>query len=202
MTGRHTGTGSANIGKISTYPSHLGYAEIPLLSLLSCTGSLPPTNIPPQYTSLRAARSASTRPACLLAEGTTSNGRSLLRIPLKLQTSDFEGSITWLLYIRHHPSDYSGSDTCPMGPPLRHLVLRTLWTAVPWRKMSVRVLHPSGSPSSPSWSVAEALGGQTGTMAEAVASVIAETGRVRRVGIGWVEKKGFIEYWEKTERRS
>lgn len=31
-------------------------------------------------------------------------------------------------------------------------------------------------------------------------SVLAETGRIRRVrGMGWVEKKGFLEYLEKTK---
>lgn len=41
-----------------------------------------------------------------------------------------------------------------------------------------------------------------GAWREACATVLAETGKVRRVkGMGWVEKKGFLGYWESARRR-
>jgi len=79
--------------------------------------------------------------------------------------------------------------------------------------MTVRTLHPSASPSSPSFLPSEILAnapggldaaGKDGKAAwrEAIATVLAETGRVRRVkGMGWVEKKGFLEYWSSTKRQ-
>ena len=41
-----------------------------------------------------------------------------------------------------------------------------------------------------------------GAWREAVATVLAETGRGRRLrGMGWVEKEGFLENWNGSRRR-
>jgi len=41
-----------------------------------------------------------------------------------------------------------------------------------------------------------------GAWREAIATVLAETGKVRRVkGMGWVEKKGFLDYWKTARKR-
>jgi len=79
--------------------------------------------------------------------------------------------------------------------------------------MTIRTLHPTASPSSPSFLPSEILANAPGgfdsagkdgkgAWREACATVLAETGRVRRVkGMGWVEKKGFLEYWDRQRRR-
>lgn len=79
--------------------------------------------------------------------------------------------------------------------------------------MSIRTLHPSASPSSPSFLPSEILAnapggldsaGKDGKAAwkEAIATVLAETGKIRRVkGMGWVEKEAFLSYWLLHKRR-
>jgi hypothetical protein len=80
------------------------------------------------------------------------------------------------------------------------------------RSAAVRTLHPSASPSSPSFLPSEILAQQPGGLAaarnqatawrDACAVVLAETGRTRRVvGMGWEEKGTFLEYYEQTQRR-
>jgi hypothetical protein len=113
------------------------------------------------------------------------------------------------------PTAFAGSATCPLPRPLRHLLTTLIWTPTPFqrRTLTVRTLHPAASPSSPSFLPTEILasapGGLegvgkdgTGVWREAIATVMAETGRVRRVrGMGWVEKSAFLEYWSNTKRR-
>jgi len=108
-TGRHTGTGSANISATtSQQPPFLGYLPIPLIQLLARTGTLPPTFdvVPVQaYKTLRAARRAEKRAVVLLAEGTTSNGRAVLKLPEGvLAEGDIAGDdegIVWLKFFRY-----------------------------------------------------------------------------------------------------
>jgi len=48
----------------------------------------------------------------------------------------------------------------------------------------------------------EGLESGAGIWKEAIATVLAECGRLRRVrGMGWVEKQGFLDYWKGTKRR-
>ena len=57
-----------------------GYVAIPFLSMLARTGSLPPNGeVKPTYRTLREARRRSPGPVVLFPEGTTSNGRALLK---------------------------------------------------------------------------------------------------------------------------
>lgn len=80
LTGRHTGTGSAQISTSLPQPPLLGYQAYSLFAMLKRSGSLPETlTIPPMYRTLREARRHGL--VCLFPEGTTSNGRALLRIP-------------------------------------------------------------------------------------------------------------------------
>lgn len=98
---------------------------------------------------------------------------------------------------------------CPLDKPLLHLY--TLLSSLSPQSLSVRTLHPLNSPSSPSFLPSEILSATPGGMEgvkdgqgawrEAVATVLAETGRVRRVkGMGWVEKAGFLEYIARVRR--
>jgi hypothetical protein len=108
-TGRHTGTGSANISTSQgqPQPEFLGYTPIPLLNLLARTGNLPPTQdvfSVGGYKTLKGARRGEKRVVVLLAEGTTSNGRAVLRFPEGvLQEGDIgkdDEGIVWLKFFR------------------------------------------------------------------------------------------------------
>lgn len=80
---------------------------ISLLPLLARTGSLPPTfDVPPlgMYKTLRAARRAERGPCCLLPEGTTGNGKAVLRFGEGVLAEgdvggDDEG-VVWVKYFR------------------------------------------------------------------------------------------------------
>jgi len=107
-TGRHTGTGSANISSSQPQPTFLGYTPIPLLPLLARTGSLPPTEevlAAGSYKSLKSARRGEKRVVVLLAEGTTSNGRAVLKFPEGvLEEGDIgrdDEGIVWLKFFRY-----------------------------------------------------------------------------------------------------
>ncbi|WVF71123.1 hypothetical protein IAT40_005920 [Kwoniella sp. CBS 6097] len=225
-TGRHTGTGSASISSKTDsvpQPPLLGYLPIPLIALLARTGCLPQTfSVPPRgmYKTLREARRREGRAVCLFPEGTTGNGRALLRFAEGTLTEgdvggDDEG-IVWIKFIRHTPPEpFAPSATCPLPTPFKHLLFSLLWTPTPLsqRSLHIRTLHPSASPSSPSFLPSEVLNNAPGGLdsaaknpesvwREACATVLAETGRVRRTkGMGWTEKGTFLEYWTKAGSR-
>ena len=219
-TGRHTGTGSANINNALPQPPLLGYVGVPLLAMLAKTGSLPETHsTPPKslFKTLKDARMKCAGPVVLFPEATTGNGRAVLRFAEGTLLEEDIGTegITWITYLRHSaPEAFAPSATCPLPQPLRHLLTSVLFTPtpIPRRSLTVRTLHPSASPSSPSFLPSEILanapGGLegagkdgTGAWREAIATVLAETGRVRRVkGMGWVEKGAFLEYWNGRKR--
>ncbi|WRT66698.1 uncharacterized protein IL334_003659 [Kwoniella shivajii] len=220
-TGRHTGTGSASINSTLSQPPLLGYQPISIISLLAKTGSLPDTfDVPPKgmYKTLREARRKEGRPIALFPEGTTGNGRALLRFAEgTIAQSDIGGDdegLVWIKFIRHTPpTPFAASATCPLPQPLKHLTFSLLYTPtpIPSRSVHIRTLHPSASPSSPSFLPSEILNNAPGGLdnaakdpnsvwREATATVLAETGRVRRTkGMGWVEKGGFLDYWGKRK---
>lgn len=107
------------------------------------------------------------------------------------------------------PTPFAATATCSTPTPLRHF-LRFIYTPTPFpsRSMTERTLHPAASPSSPSFLPSEILSNTPGGVEsagkdgkgawrEACSIVLAETGRIRRVRLGWVEKEGFLAYWEK-----
>ena len=215
---RRTGTGSASIFTPSNLhqPSLLGYSSAPLFSLLAQTGSTFTST--PTYKTLRDARCMSSQPIVLFPESTTSNGRAILRFPPGLLSQDDMGStqkdLVWIKHFKHSsPTAFSPSATCPLPRPVQHIFWSLLWTPTPFpsRTLTVRTLHPSAAPSSPSFLPSEILAATpggielagrdgSGAWREACAVVLAETGRVRRVRLGWVEKDEFLGYWSKARR--
>ncbi|KIR59370.1 hypothetical protein I314_04892 [Cryptococcus bacillisporus CA1873] len=214
-TGRHTGTGSAaiNTPTAAVQPPLLGYLPYTLTSLLARTG-LPPAqyDVPPKgmYKTLREARRKEKRPVVLFPEGTTGNGRAILKFGEGiLAEGDVGGDDEGIVWVKFF------SATCPLPTPLKHLFFSQLYTPTLYscRSLHIRTLHPAASPSSPSFLPGEILNNQPGGLdaagkdhksvwREACAVVHAETGKVRRVkGMGWAEKKAFLEYWAKGGRR-
>ncbi|KAK1923936.1 hypothetical protein DB88DRAFT_488504 [Papiliotrema laurentii] len=219
--GRSTGTGSANISTAPLpQPPALGYVKVPFWEMMARTGSLPPTAavLPVgAYKTLKEARRKEPRPVVLFAEGTTGNGRAILRFGEGvLEEGDVGGDQNgqvWVKYLKYStPTPFASTATCPFPSPLTHL-LSFIQTPTPFPSRSVteRTLHPSASPSSPSFLPGEILRdtpggleaagpGGKGAWREACSISLAETGRTRRVRIGWVEKEGFLEY-SATKRR-
>ena len=80
--GRSTGTGSANIGGTLPQPPLIGYLKLSFWEMLNRVGQLPPTEpvLPLNaYKTLKEARRKEGRPVVLFPEGTTGNGRAVLR---------------------------------------------------------------------------------------------------------------------------
>jgi hypothetical protein len=111
------------------------------------------------------------------------------------------------------PTPFAATATCPLPQPVNHLLTSLLYTPTPFpsRSLTERTLHPSASPSSPSFLPSEILASVPGGLEaagrdgkgawrEACSVILGETGRSRRVKLGWVEKEGFIEYWRSKRR--
>ncbi|PSS37312.1 hypothetical protein PHLCEN_2v789 [Hermanssonia centrifuga] len=68
--------------------------------------------------------------------------------------------------------------------------------------MSIRLLAPSESPSSGSFLASEFSSGND-VLSEASAGLIAQIGKMKRVGMGWEDKAAFLEFYRarKGERK-
>lgn len=214
--GRSTGTGSANISASSTIqPPCAGYIAVSPLALMARSGTLPPlvaeVGNAKVYPTLAAARRAIRAPVVLFPEATTSNGRAVLRLGEGVLSEDIsESGVVWVKFIRHGPpSALLPGATCPLPRAGAHF-RSVLFTPPLPRASAIRTLHPSMSPSSPSFMPSEILAAQPGGLSsakdstawrDACAVVLAETGRVRRVpGMGWVEKASFLDYYARSRR--
>lgn len=118
--GRSTGTGSANISTAPLpQPPALGYVKVPFWEMMARTGSLPPTAavLPVgAYKTLKEARRKEPRPVVLFAEGTTGNGRAILRFGEGvLEEGDVGGDqngqvwVKYLKYVANEPPSNTSS---------------------------------------------------------------------------------------------
>lgn len=104
--GRSSGTGSANVLSTSAVqPPCAGYIALSPLALMARAGTLPPTLIDVDqskiYSTLGAARRAISAPLVLFPEGTTSNGRAVLRFGEGVLNEDIsQGGVVWVKFIR------------------------------------------------------------------------------------------------------
>ena len=80
--------------------------------------------------------------------------------------------------------------------PLRHAF--TLASSLAPLTLSIRLLSPSESPSSGSFLLSEFLtgGGYTDELGECCAALMAQIGRVKRVGMGWEDKAAFLNLYK------
>ncbi|KAI0693790.1 hypothetical protein BC835DRAFT_1352071 [Cytidiella melzeri] len=207
--GRRTGTGSAAISSPSTRASTprskiLGFREVNLTSMISATGRTPTApNEYATYTSLEEIRSKADRPVVVFPECTTSNGRGLLRfsdvfagVPVPVQRFQ-----VFVMCVRYDPPTnlsptLSHSIASSTLNPLAHVFKLT--TGLVPLTMSIRLLAPSESPSSAMFMASDFASGlrSDDILSECCAALIAQLGKMKRVGMGWEDKAAFMEFYK------
>ncbi|KAF9653457.1 hypothetical protein BDM02DRAFT_3135724 [Thelephora ganbajun] len=216
--GRRTGTGSAAISNSATFASKtrqptprarvIGFNVVSLWSMIIRTGRIPtqPSNDKEKYENLDEVRKQAHGPVVVFPECTTSNGRGLLRfadvfkhernIPVK-------GYKVFLMCTRYDPPTNfipSISHSIPSNVlnPFPHLF--TLASTLSPLTVSIRLLIPSESPSSATFMLSNVLpngldGGDV--LTETSATLIAQLGKVKRIGMGWEDKASFLEFYSR-----
>ncbi|THV08654.1 hypothetical protein K435DRAFT_641943 [Dendrothele bispora CBS 962.96] len=204
--GRRTGTGSANIAsttRTSTPQIAInGFYPVSLLTMISRCGNTPPYSIPnTKPRTLEDIRWTAKQPIVLFPECTTSNGRGLMRFAdvFNLPAS-VRGWNIYIICVRYDPPTaftptLSHSIPSNVLNPLLHMFSLTTSTAP--LTMSVKLLAPSDSPSSPTFVASEVLGDSSkkDQLTEACASLIAQIGKLKRMTMGWEDKSRFIEFY-------
>jgi len=207
--GRRTGTGSAAISSpAARAPTPrvpiAGFKQVPLFGILRATGHVPDATQPgsPGIKSLEEIRSKSDRPVVVFPECTTSNGRGLLRFAeifkgVSVPVTKFK---VFVMCVRYDPPTALSptmSHSIPSNSVNPILQLFSLTTSLVPLTMSIRLLAPSESPSSGSFLASEFLteGKNNDYLTEACASLIAQIGKMKRVGFGWEDKAAFLEFY-------
>ncbi|KZT12802.1 uncharacterized protein LAESUDRAFT_733399 [Laetiporus sulphureus 93-53] len=211
--GRRTGTGSAAISSPSARAPiqrvpFVGFRRASLLSILRATGNVPSTaSATPEFQTLEQIRSQADRPIVVFPECTTSNGRGLLRFAelfpdAQLPVTAFK---VFVMCVRYDPPTI-------FCPTLSHPIpsakmnplpqLFSLSTSLVPHTMSIRLLTPSESPSSRSFLASDFLTGNKveDELTEVCASLIAQIGKMKRIGLGWEDKAAFLEFYNHKRR--
>ncbi|SJL01948.1 uncharacterized protein ARMOST_05272 [Armillaria ostoyae] len=205
--GRRTGTGSANVSVSTRAPreriSIIGFQRLSLLNVLRQSGNVPPYRVgqglAPQ--SFEAIRSTSDRPIVVFPECTTSNGRGLIRFcDVFNQNIPVQGWQVFVMCVRYDTPTILSSTLSHSIParsvnPLSQVF--NVATSITPPNVSIRLLAPSESPSSPTFLASDVLGGSyNDQLSEACAALIAQLGKMKRTGMGWEDKANFLEfYW-------
>ncbi|KAI0650649.1 hypothetical protein C8Q79DRAFT_397753 [Trametes meyenii] len=204
--GRRTGTGSAAISSPSSrVPTAripiVGFRHVSLLSMVAATGRPPLAADGSKVESLEAIRSKADRPVVVFPECTTSNGRALLRFAevfgdVKLPVLKYK---VFVMCIRYDPpTAFAPSLSHSIAGVLNPLVhLFRLTSTLAPLTVSIRLLAPSEAPSSGAFLLSEFLAGGTypDPLAECCAALMAQIGRVKRVGLGWEDKAAFLKLY-------
>ncbi|OSD04340.1 hypothetical protein PYCCODRAFT_1466301 [Trametes coccinea BRFM310] len=207
--GRRTGTGSAAISSPSTRTPTaririVGFRQVSLLSMVTLTGQPPlaADSVGGKAETLETIRSKADRPVVVFPECTTSNGRALLRFAevfgdVKLPVLKYK---VFVMCVRYDPPT-------TFAPTLSHSIPSTYLNPLPHifrlasslapLTLSIRLLAPSESPSSGSFLLSEFLTGgiYPDPLAECCAALMAQIGRVKRVGLGWEDKVAFLKLY-------
>ncbi|KAK0190992.1 hypothetical protein F5146DRAFT_1000904 [Armillaria mellea] len=205
--GRRTGTGSANVSVSTRAPREripiIGFQRLSLLNVLRQCGYVPPYRVgqglAPQ--SFEAIRSTSDRPIVVFPECTTSNGRGLIRFcDVFNQNIPVQGWQVFVMCVRYDPPTILSSTLSHSIParsvnPLSQVF--NVATSITPPSVSIRLLAPSESPSSPTFLASDVLiGSYNDQLSEACAVLIAQLGKMKRTRMGWEDKANFLEfYW-------
>lgn len=208
--GRRTGTGSAAVSTPSTRAPTpraqvLGWKTASLLEMINNTGRIPAMTSEKEGDRLQSfeeIRSQADRPIVVFPEGSTSNGRGIMRFAdvFKGVTVPVMKYKVFVMCVRYDPPTTvapSLSHSLPSATlnPISHLFKLTS-SFVPFT-LSIRLLPPSESPSSGSFLLSELITDSTlaDPLSEVCASIISQIGKVKRVGMGWEDKAAFLEFY-------
>ncbi|KAI0069092.1 hypothetical protein BV25DRAFT_1791136 [Artomyces pyxidatus] len=213
-SGRRTGTGSAAISSPATRPivrrvPILGFRRVTLLSMIRSTAQVPPFETDTAagtYSSLEDIRSAANRPVVVFPECTSTNGRALLRFAniFEGRAVPVKGFKVFLMCVRYDlPTATLPTLTHCIATNLNPLtqVFGAAATLKPLT-MSIRLLVPSESPSSPTFMASEVVSGDVGadTLSAACAGLIAQLGKFKKMNLGWEDKVSFLELYREKSR--
>ncbi|KAJ7744537.1 hypothetical protein DFH07DRAFT_978482 [Mycena maculata] len=206
--GRRTGTGSANItanrGATVRVPI-VGFRQVSLVSALRSTGTTPGA-ASGRYQNLEEIRSNATRPLVIFPECTTSNGRALLHFANVFREKvPVRGYNVFVMCVRYDPPTRFAvtlAHTIPKAlNPLSHVF--SVATSLAPQAVSIRLLAPSESPSSPLFLASEVLTGsnEADPLADACAALIAQIGKMKRTRMGWEDKVSFLDLFHAKKKR-
>jgi len=207
-TGRRTGTGSAAISHLTKSLAQrvniAGFFKVSLLQMITCTGRSPLEASRVNHSSLEEIRSSANRPVVVFPECTTSNGRGLLRFAeiFKRYIVPVKGFKVFVVCIRYDPPTLLSPTLSHSIPsslnPLPHIfsLARTLQPSA----MSVRLLSPAESPSSPSFMASE-VSGDVGddTLSAACSGLISHLGKMKKMKLGWEDKVLFLKLYREKQ---
>ncbi|TFK43630.1 hypothetical protein BDQ12DRAFT_675302 [Crucibulum laeve] len=209
--GRRTGTGSANIQSPGRSPAAripiIGFREVSLLSIIRSTGRTPLADSGSMQ-SFEEIRKKSSRPLVVFPECTTSNGRGLLRFAdVFHQNIPVKSYQVFVMCVRYDPpTSLSPTMTHPIPSnvfnPLAQIF--TLTTSLSPLTISIRLLAPSESPGSQLFMANEVISGSSDEdqLSESCAALIAQIGKLKRTGMGWEEKCGFLQFYAGKKKAS
>ncbi|KAG6837548.1 hypothetical protein H0H93_007729 [Arthromyces matolae] len=213
--GRRTGTGSANIQSPRKQPTApiaiLGFRPVSLLTMIRMSGRIPPFDFQKdgKPMSLEDIQSKADRPIVVFPECTTSNGRGLLRFArIFRQAVPVKDHLVFVMCVRYDPPTSLTYTPTHSIPSLRFNPLSKLFStamSIAPQPISIRLLAPSESPSSPLFIVSEIIKDpitHDDHLGEVCATLISQLGKLKRTGMGWEDKAGFLEYYRQMESRS
>lgn len=185
--------------------------------MLSHTGNTP-LQASESMQSFEEIRAKADRPVVVFPEGTTSNARGLLRFAevfkgIEVPVKHFKVFITCvrsaihvillrcqlLIVPRYDPPTSVSPSLSHSIPsftlnPLPHIF--TVATSLVPLNISIRLLDPAESPSSGSFLLSDFLTNlPVDPLSEVCAALVAQTGKLKRVGMGWEDKAAFFEFY-------
>jgi len=227
VTGRRTGTGSAAISH-PTKPlvqrvNIAGFRKVSLLHIIMCTGRIPLDASTGNHSSLEEIRSSANRPIVVFPECTTSNGRGLLRfaelfkgysVPVKV-FKVFVMCIRCVSMMQRFPrldslTDFRYDPPTLLTPTLSHSIpsslnplphLFSLAKTLQPLSISVRLLPPAESPSSPSFITSEVVPSDVGDdiLTAACSGLISQLGKMKKTSLGWEDKVLFLKLYREKQ---
>ncbi|RIB05876.1 hypothetical protein C2G38_2117399 [Gigaspora rosea] len=192
------------------YPSSNTLRPISLWTALWLTGSYPEDKPPSSvktYSLQELVREATINklgPIVVFPEGTTSNGRALLKIAptFKSLSLPIEAFSIHILTARYEYDNFSPTYT--VGNKFWHFVMLC---SQYFNVLHVKILAPEESLSSPNFAIPSAQSSvlpspsiiQDDVIGSQILNLMGQLGRMRKTNLGMEDKKAFLDfYWEKT----